>query len=84
LDIVGAHELLGRYTPRASLLPPERSDPQMWPFSRQVQTCLPFPLFPFLLLALDAYESCLVLFVLVTNLFLLVTCVALPYKRRRI
>ncbi|CAN0344963.1 unnamed protein product, partial [Ectocarpus fasciculatus] len=37
LDVEGAFELLSRYTPRASLLPPQLdlTDPYMWPFSRQ-------------------------------------------------
>ncbi|CAN0170130.1 unnamed protein product, partial [Ectocarpus sp. 12 AP-2014] len=37
LDVAGAFVLLSRYTPRASLLPPQLdlTDPYMWPFSRQ-------------------------------------------------
>ncbi|CAN0189465.1 unnamed protein product [Pylaiella littoralis] len=37
LDVVGAFQLLSRYTPRASFLPPQLdfTDPYMWPFSRQ-------------------------------------------------
>lgn len=39
LDVAGAFVLLSRYTPRASLLPPQLdlTDPYMWPFSRQVR-----------------------------------------------
>lgn len=38
LNLVGAFELLGRYTPRATFLPAslDLTDPYMWPFSRQV------------------------------------------------
>lgn len=46
LDVMGAFELLKRYTPRASLLPPilDLTDPYMWPFSRQVRVFFVFPL----------------------------------------
>ena len=43
LELIEAFQLLSRYTPRASFLPPslDLTDPYMWPFSRQVPPALP-------------------------------------------